>query len=74
MGSAARPLLPTMVAPGSRSGRLPAANRPSACRRRTGRWIDFLTCDIPTGECTVSGHDTVTFGEFQLPVGEHIGD
>lgn len=36
--------------------------------------VDFLTCDIPTGECTVTGHDTVTFGEFQLPVGEHIGD
>jgi hypothetical protein len=36
--------------------------------------VDFLSCDIPTAQCTVVGHDTVTYGEFQLPIGEHIGD
>lgn len=34
--------------------------------------LDFLACDIPTGECTKVSSAQVTMGDFALPVGEHI--
>lgn len=36
--------------------------------------MTFLECDIPTGICEAEGQDTVTYGKFALPVGEHMGD
>lgn len=35
--------------------------------------FDILTCDIPTGSCSVAVEDAATFPNFALPVGQSLG-
>ncbi len=35
---------------------------------------DLLTCEVSSGECTMSVPGVVDYGHFEVPIGEHLGD